>query len=494
MAAPQAAQPQATQAQATQVQATQAQAAQPQAAEPHAGVVTLPAAAQGLPVETVGQVARTPARTYTLPYQIVVEAEGGGVPLGYAGGRTILDADALEDYPAQTMIEKLRAVPGVYTQFETGTDSKPNISIRGVDARRSSLVTVLVDGIPVEMAPYGIWDLDIFPVTSEQIDSVDVIRSGAGIRYGPSVAGGVINFQTKQIPDHGEAEVNVVFGSDHAWSLEESVGGTQAGLGVIVTTVQKQGDGFRENADYDVDDVNGKLSYALTDKDTISAGISHWKEDSGSPGGLTAAAFEADKDGSLRPDDHFEGEVTTYRAGFVHEFDGRSALEVIGWFHDSFRSIDFAQPNSPPFTEFKRNGVSADTSALEARYTDQFTAFGLRNDVYVSGRFEHEEVHQHFTTEPPGGGPATVVQDADFTTNAPSIYLEDTLHLTEDLAWTVGARQEFIRMQSHNNGTDVSLGKSHDVTLPATSLTWTVTPHSALYTSYTEGFRVPEFF
>lgn len=63
---------------------------------------------------------------------------------------------------------------------------------------------MLVNGIPVYMAPYAHIELDIFPVTFQAIDRIDVIKGGGSVQYGPNTYGGIVNIITKPIPNQWE--------------------------------------------------------------------------------------------------------------------------------------------------------------------------------------------------------------------------------------------------------------------------------------------------
>ena len=51
--------------------------------------------------------------------------------------------------------------------------------------------------------------LSFAPTSLSNIDSIDVVRGGGAVRYGPQNVGGIINFSTRAIPTdaglHGEA-------------------------------------------------------------------------------------------------------------------------------------------------------------------------------------------------------------------------------------------------------------------------------------------------
>jgi len=113
--------------------------------------------------------------------EITVKGDWLGVPnkdnvKTYPGGRSAVTNTELQQSGSRALEDALRLMPGVRAQDETGTGILPNIGIRGLDPRRSTRTLALVD-------------------------SIDVARGGAAVRYGPNNVGGVINFISKPIQD-----------------------------------------------------------------------------------------------------------------------------------------------------------------------------------------------------------------------------------------------------------------------------------------------------
>lgn len=122
--------------------------------------------------------------------EMTVEGDWLGVPTKdnvrtYPGSRSMVTDTKLQQAGARTLEDALRLVPGVRAQDETGTGILPNIGVRGLDPRRSSRTLVLVDGIPIALAPYGQTGLSMFPLTMQTVESVDIARGGAAVRQIP---------------------------------------------------------------------------------------------------------------------------------------------------------------------------------------------------------------------------------------------------------------------------------------------------------------------
>ncbi|HQT72273.1 MAG TPA: TonB-dependent receptor plug domain-containing protein, partial [Thiobacillus sp.] len=137
--------------------------------------------------------------------EVTVSADWLGAPTPQAakkhpGARTVVTSQELTESGARTVEDALRTVPGVRVLDESGTGILPNIGVRGLNPLRSEQVLVLVDGMPISLAPYGQTGLSLFPLTINSIEAIDVARGGVAVHYGPNNVGGVINFVTKRIP------------------------------------------------------------------------------------------------------------------------------------------------------------------------------------------------------------------------------------------------------------------------------------------------------
>jgi len=118
----------------------------------------------------------------------------------HPGARTVIRREAMVEQGAMNVSDVLKRVPGVQVQDSNGTggsDISLNVGVRGLTSRLSPRSTVLIDGVPAAFAPYGQPQLSMAPISSGNLDSIDVVRGAGSVRYGPQNVGGVINFVTR---------------------------------------------------------------------------------------------------------------------------------------------------------------------------------------------------------------------------------------------------------------------------------------------------------
>ncbi|MBK7641703.1 MAG: TonB-dependent receptor [Planctomycetes bacterium] len=426
---------------------------------------------------------------------VVVTAERG-VPIAYPGGRDVIEPETKETYPDQAISSVLRRVPGVYFLPENGNDSRFTVGLRGNDPRRSGLTAVLVDGIPVCEAPYGNTDLDGLPITFERIWRTDVIRGGASIRYGPNSAGGVINFLTEPVPETPFVRFGSRYGSDNDWSESLATGGTYGDFGYLLSGVVKGGDGFRDNSEYKDEDGALKLRYAVSDTGTLTAYASRFLEPHAEqPGGLTQAAYDANPDQSLRDGSYFSFDTNRYVLAYTEQVGEDSSLQLKAWYQGGHRLLYDYRPIVQPFTQYRVQDSTFDSSALEGSYNWRGRIFGLEHRFFHSLRFLSETNDEFYYRGPVGGGPIETPYElhALFEGRAFSSFNEDVIALSEKLDLALGFRYESLDMFGRSRDDGSQIFQTYTELLPETSLTYRLDPDTALYASYQRSFFPPQY-
>lgn len=198
------------------------------------------------------------------------------VVLNHPGARTIVTQQRIHEKGAQTVGDSLRGIPGVQVRESNGTggsDISLNVGVRGLTSRLSPRSTILMDGIPLAVAPYGQPQLSMAPLSIGNLQSIDVIRGGGAVRYGPQNVGGIINFNTKAIPEDFSGAVSAqTQGASHGGLKtlsSASLGGTaDNGFGAALLYSGLHGQGYRDNNDNtDIDDFMLKTRYQFTEHD-----------------------------------------------------------------------------------------------------------------------------------------------------------------------------------------------------------------------------------
>ena len=177
---------------------------------------------------------------------------------------------------------------------EDGRGFKPDIGLRGLNPTRSTNVLILVDGIPVQPSLYGDPGA-YYNVPIQRLERIEVIKGGSAILYGANTVGGVINYIRKR-PAAKPLELSIQesFGTHNAFTSDTSAGGTTGRLGYLGSYLRRQGDGFRDNLDFALNDGSLRLEGDLGDRSGLTFNFDYHDEDEGTAGGLTPAQFRQD--------------------------------------------------------------------------------------------------------------------------------------------------------------------------------------------------------
>lgn len=444
----------------------------------------------------------------------------------HPGARTVVRREALREQGAVNLRDALRLIPGVQVQESNGTggsDVSLNVGVRGLTSRLSPRSTILLDGVPLAVAPYGQPQVSMAPVGLGNLQAVDVVRGGGSVRYGPQNVGGIINFVTRDIPQTFGGSAGVQFqGSEQGGIRTNSnvfVGGTtDKGLGVALLYNGLHGPGFREHEDNEsIDDVMLKAKYAITSEDTLTGSIHHYDGQAGMPGGLTQADYDADPFQSRRPFDDFHGRRTDYVLKYAH-VDARRSFEVQTYYSDSFRGSHIETITENPNGSYAHQLIAYPRNyhvfAIEPRYSQLFDWGQVTHEISVGYRYTSEGMHERTLRNNKYNSPLDYTPYDSFPYNgayvlsgnntgsneANAVYIDDTINAGN---WTItpGIRYEKIRSEweAHPGDTVVVKGpternKEYSKALPSINVMYHVSDALKLYANAETSFGALQYF
>ena len=440
----------------------------------------------------------------------------------HAGGRAIVDVKKAVEQGAGSVAEMLDKVPGVRAvEGNSGlstSSTKLNVAVRGANPRLSETATVLLDEVPIAPAPYGNPSLSLFPLSLFQIASIDTVRGGSSVRFGPWTSGGVFNLVSHPIPENPTISVTGQVDQFGDAGVAGSYGATHKKLGMYFEYAPRFGKTYRDNSNFQSHGGIIKFSYPITSRLKIESSSHLFWEQSKLPGGLRTSDYEVDRFQSLRPNDRFDGhrEATSlklrYRPREHHE------MQLIAFYSHSFRRSVMA-------TNEERN-LAMETMLLtvqprlfnvfgiEPRYAFRVRHKQLFQDLSfgVRGVFEWARLREVWSRDP--SVPATNLGDMkscdrglsvaydrlgrrclDGRTAGFSLYAEDKLYLLDTrLVITAGVRGEIMQQGFYDllNRRSVPRPLQGGV-LPGISL-WYGIDEIAGFVGYGRSFGAPSYF
>src|SRR4051794_26347510 len=134
----------------------------------------------------------------TVKQEIVVTADREEQPRDQAcAAVTVLNRQAIERLPAESLSEVMAFVPGVTMMFDGDASGVPMITSRGFfGGGEVEYVKLIVDGVPVGDAESG--NIDWRSFRAEDIERIEVLHGPGSSLYGDTALGGVVQLFTRQ--------------------------------------------------------------------------------------------------------------------------------------------------------------------------------------------------------------------------------------------------------------------------------------------------------
>ena len=421
----------------------------------------------------------------------------------YAGARTVVEKKQIEESGASNIGDVLRRIPGVQSTDNSGTAGSAislNIGVRGLTGRYSPRSTVLLDGIPLAVAPYGQPQLSFAPVSLNNIESIDVVRGGGAVRYGPQNVGGIINFRTRDIPTSsgvtGDASVRYnEFGEGGSSTQYSTFVGSQLenGLGIALLYSGSSGSTWREHSDESVNDFALKLRYELTPTSELYGKISYYDVKSRTPGGLTQLEYDDNPFQNTRPHDYWSGDRKGVDVGYINYISNTQEFEIRSYYNESFRQSVLANAAGETPTTLRQQPRNYRVFGIEPHYTQRFLFGEVAHDVtvgyrYISERGRDDDRRINYAT-----GVVTPAPSANNATDAHAVYVDDKIAIG---AWriTPGIRFEHIESARRNNTSGVNSEVTNNKSLPSLNVAYLLNQNLTLFSNYNTSFGVVQNF
>ncbi|MHC4957439.1 MAG: TonB-dependent receptor family protein [Planctomycetota bacterium] len=431
--------------------------------------------------------------------EVVVEADkvDASVPterLEETGSHGVLTPERVRDATPTTVDEIARRLPGVSSRLYSGDEHlRPSISMRGMpDNGFTEYTAVHVDGINFSTLIYGWTALSIFPFTAERIFAAEVRQGAHAIRQGPNTIAGVVNFVTRPIPDRPTLDVDTMFASYDYMSSRVLLGNTwKSGWGGLLEYVQKGGDTFRQDAEFDVSEGALKLRKTFKNDAYLQLNAFHWRDTHQLAQRLTRQQLEEDP--SQNPSERrIDWNGWAYGTDLMYRNDlaDGSWYYVRGYFRKARRALDSGRPRTgPPFDSVRNADSDNYNTGIELRGEQEL---GAGNRLHYGARYHYEQIDRQVFQEFDDGTPTDLQSDTKTWTHALSAHIDDTF-TWKRMTVVVGLRLEYI---PEMKGEDAVSGNSQTFdlfeVLPGLSANYLTTENTAVFVNYHHSFRAPQ--
>lgn len=434
---------------------------------------------------------------WALPTIVVIGRAEGDIAR-QPGAVTIVTKEELELKQPRSTEEALRAVPGVAIKPEEETAIVANIGIRGLSSADYKTL-ILEDGVPVAPGLF-VGNARYYNPRIQRMESIEVLKGAASLRYGPSTIGGVINYITRQPRDGVELAVKA--GSFNTREATVEVGAStasrEATFGALVTHVES--DGFMDKG-YEMTDVVLKSGLNIGDNHLLSIKLTDYDNDANiSYRGLFLQEFKDGRTYNPAPDDWF---VTGRRSvDLNHEWrigeNARLNTLVYGsemhrhyWRYATDNAASVAAGHWVYTDSLNGNNRDFERFGVESRLQLKYPLFGIDSESEIGVRYMTEEMHD-VTVAATRATPRTGAINRDVIDSAESLafYAQNRFLLSDRVALTAGLRAERYEQERHDRrrATDARADTSNTEILPGVGVTYELVRGLQLFGSVYKAF------
>lgn len=406
------------------------------------------------------------------------------------GAVILIDRQQIEQVQPLSTEDVLRRVPGINIKGEEETSIVANFGIRGLSAGESKSL-LLEDGVPVAPGLF-IGNDRYFNTRIQRVDSVEVLKGSASLRYGPSTIGGVVNYITKT-PDDG-VQLSARAGSFNMRELSVEAGAknpsADAFVGVVATTAKS--DGFMDKG-YDMSDVMVKAGMAINDKQKVGVKFAyHENEANISYRGLLLQDFLAGERYNPAPDDWYLTDRTAIDLNHELEFDNNAKLNTLVYWSNITRDYWRYDVNNAASNAAGRwvyadtltgNNRSFERLGIESRLSFDQQLFGYAAATEFGLRLMQEEaddtrIRATRAADRSGNNDRHIIDSATSVAG----YVQSRLQVTDAFAVTPGLRIESYEQKREvltQNGDTAKT--SNTEFLPGVGATYELSDSAQLY-------------
>jgi len=410
-------------------------------------------------------------------------------------------------------------VPGVSIWESDGSGIQTSVSTRGLSPNRSWEFNVRMNGCDISSDAYGYPEAYFTPPT-EALEKLEIVRGAASLQYGTQF-GGLLNYVTKKSLGNQPFafETQQTIGSYGLFNSYNGIGGKLKKFSYYGYLHHRSADGWRENSQYRTTTGHLSMSYAFTDKFTITFEYTRMDYFSQQAGGLTDSMFTVDARQSVRSRNWFSTpwNNTALHVDYIFKNNAKIKLSVFNTYAQR-NSVGFLKditiPDSLSGSYYNQRQIDRDwynNWGAELRYLKEYNLLNNSSALSVGIRAYTGQ------TQRKQGGTGSVNNDFDLTiveqltstygifdykkdlvlsTIAGAVFAENLFRITKRLSITPGVRAEYIT--NSINGTIDKPNVGEKVELPTNIRTillggvgaeFTTTKYSNIYANFSQAFR-----
>ena len=401
---------------------------------------------------------------------------------------TVISAEDIQQSGAKTVQEALEQVTGLVMYDSVGNAFQQTIDFRGFNGNPVPATSVFVDGVRVNDPEFNFVDFDLIPL--ETVERMEIIPGPSAV-YGKNAIGGVINILTKRGSEQRQMTGETAWGSFGRQRYSLNTSGPVGKLDYYGSLSREREDGFRDESDAKLWRGFGKIGYRPLDGTDLAVSYTYVKDKLEQAGSLPRSLADDDPEANFTPGDFVDRENNFVRLTARQIIPGGLTFTGNG-FYRRLQQESFLV--SQPFLVGGMNTTSqnfVDTESWGGTFqlTHEYEVADFKNILSVGGEVTRNDFRNRMLSLS-DFGPFNVRRKSE--EDVTGIFVQDTVHLFSDVVLVGGFRYDRNELDfrdlldSSNDGRKV-----YSRITPRGGLTYFLAPHSSVYFSYSQGFRVP---
>lgn len=378
------------------------------------------------------------------------------------GSAAVVNRTTLERLQPQSTEDALRGVAGISIKPEEETAIVANIGVRGLSSA-DYYSLILEDGVPVAPGLF-VGNGRYYNPRIQRMDSIEVLKGGASLRYGPSTIGGVINYKTKAPKDGVSVSGRLgSFGYKEA-NIEAGARSTSGDAVAGLFYTDARSDGFLDKG-FQMRDLMLKAGMAIRNDQWLGVKFTRYENDANiSYRGHFLNAYRAKADFNPAPDDYFLTDRTSFDVNHEWAINPNATLNTVLYWSEMRRDYwRYGTVSGTPtqtvdgITRWNySNTVNGNNRAFkrlgaETRLNIAHNSFGMRHETELGLRLMKEEMaDQNIAATRTTPRTGTLNTDRIDEANNMGLYAQNRFIVSERLAVTPGLRMEKYSQSRHD--------------------------------------------
>ncbi len=204
--------------------------------------------------------------------------------------------------------EMFAKIPGLNIWESDGAGIQIGIGGRGLSPNRAANFNTRQNGHDISADALG-YPESYYTPPFEALKSIEITRGSASLQFGTQF-GGLLNFVVKDAPYDTPLEITTrnTVGAYGYFGTFNRITGSNNKFSYQVYHQYKKGDGYRENSNFDQQQLFAQVGYYLKDNLQVRLEYTHMNYLTQQAGGLTDLQFNQDPRQSIRDRNHFKVE------------------------------------------------------------------------------------------------------------------------------------------------------------------------------------------